>query len=131
MNTMTIVLKRVIAFVAIASSITTATHTINSRTTTSYTPVAYHIGKESPAEPHGFQHCKPAATYTLNASSPTLSLDYGAEVAGFPYVDILTFTGEYAQIELKYSEPYEGLGLPYGDGPWYVSFYLNPSVTDI
>jgi hypothetical protein len=128
MATMANVFKTIVASVVVTSSVTTAKQTIDSRATSSYTPVAYHLGKESPAKPEQFQHCESTVTFTLNASSPTLSLDYGAEVAGFPYVDILSFTGEYAQIELKYSEPYEGLGLPYGDEPWYVSFYLSSSI---
>jgi hypothetical protein len=84
-----------------------------------YKPVSYHIGTESPSKPADFQQCQSASPYTLKASRPVLSLDYGSEVAGFPYVDISSFDGEYAQIELKYSEPYDGLSLPYGDGPWY------------
>jgi hypothetical protein len=91
------------------------------RTTNSYFPVAYHIGQKSPSNPVGFQSCGSTSSFVLNASSPVLSLDYGAEVAGFPYVEISSLEGEYAQIELKYSEPYEGLGLPYCDGPWYDS----------
>ena len=87
--------------------------------TKSYVPVAYHVGKKSPANAAGFEHCGSTSSFTLNSSSPVLSLDYGAEVAGFPYVEISSLTGEFAQIELKYSEPYDGLGLPYGDGPWY------------
>jgi hypothetical protein len=130
MTTMTNTLKTILASVVIASGVTFAKQTVNLRATATYTPVAYHIDKESPVKPDQFQHCESAATFTLNASSPTLSLDYGAEVAGFPYVEISSFTGEYAQIELKYSEPYEGLGLPYGDGPWYVSFYLRSSIAN-
>jgi hypothetical protein len=124
---MTNVFKTIVASVVVASSVTTAKQTINSCATSSYTPVAYHIGKESPAKPDQCQHCESTTTFTLNASSPTLSLDYGAEVAGFPYVHISSFIGEYAQIELKDSEPYEGLGMSYGDGPWYVSCYLESS----
>lgn len=88
-------------------------------TTASYYPVAYYIGQESPSKAVGFQGCKSASPYILNTSSPVLSLDYGTEVAGSPYVEISALDGEYAQIEMKYTEPYEGLSLPYGDGPWY------------
>ena len=124
---MTNSLKTILASVVLASGLTTAKQTLSSHATASYTPVAYHIGNQSPAKPEQFQHCQSAETFTLNASLPTLSLDYGAEVAGFPYVDISSNTAGYAQIELKYSEPYEGLSLPYGDGPWYVSIYLISS----
>ena len=97
--------------------------TNNPYTSGPYKPVAYYIGKEAPQNPVGFEQCKSASSYTLDTSTPVLSLDYGSEVAGFPYVDISSFDGDYAQIELKYSEPYEGLSLPYGDGPWYGSNY--------
>lgn len=93
----------------------------SSYSTRSYGPVAFHIGSSSPNGPVGFQPCESGVPYTLDASTPVLSLDYGSEVAGFPYVDVASFDSEYAQVELKYSEPYEGLGLPYGDGPWYAS----------
>lgn len=93
----------------------------NTQTPKSYNPGAYHIGKKSPSKPFGFQRCGSSSSFILNSSSPVLSLDYGAEVAGFPYVEISSLEGNYAQIELKYSEPYEGLGLPYGDGPWYAN----------
>lgn len=104
------------------------------RESTGYTPVAYHLGQQSPAEPTGFQHCNVHPSYTLDSSTPVLSLDYGTEVAGFPYVEISSLDGEYAQIELKYSEPYEGLGLPYGDGPWYDVIqwiYQTSMLTDV
>lgn len=123
------VLKEIAAFALLSQSVATAKETKDSHAISSYTPVAYHIGKELPAKPDQFHHCESAATFSLNTSSPTLSLDYGAEVAGFPYVDISSFTGEYVQIELKYSEPYEGLSLPYGDGPWYVLSNLQYSIS--
>lgn len=54
----------------------------------------------------------------LDAASPVLTLDYGAEVAGFPYFGVQSISGaKDAQVELKYSEPYHGLSLPYSDGP--------------
>lgn len=54
---------------------------------------------------------------TLDAQNPVLTLDYGAEVAGFPFVEVASLDTSGAQIELKYSEPYGGLELPVGDGP--------------
>lgn len=56
-------------------------------------------------------------TFSLNSSFPVLTLDYGAEVAGFPYINVVSVKGESAQVELKYSEPYDGLGMTYSDGP--------------
>ena len=56
---------------------------------------------------------------TLNSSSPVLTLDYGIEVGGFPFVQTSSIAGISAQIELKYSEPFDGLNAQFGDGPWY------------
>ena len=83
---------------------------------TSYTPVYFGVGTEPIID--GLQ------TYsrnkvTLNVSSPVLTLDYGAEVAGFPYFEVTSVGESAAQIELKYSEPFAGLNLTTGDGPWY------------
>ncbi|TKA79701.1 hypothetical protein B0A49_01457 [Cryomyces minteri] len=55
---------------------------------------------------------------TLDTSTPVLTLDYGADVAGFPFVEVALLTGSAAQIELKYSEPFDGLGMTFSDGPW-------------
>lgn len=55
---------------------------------------------------------------TLDSSTPVLTLDYGAEVAGFPFFEVTSVGGSTAQIELKYSEQFQGLNLDYGDGPW-------------
>ena len=75
-------------------------------------------GKEAPPSPANFQSYEHKPTLTLDSNSQVLTLDYVAEVAGFPYVEISSVSEPGAQIELKYTEPYEGLSLPYGDGPW-------------
>ena len=54
---------------------------------------------------------------TLDPSAPILTLDYGADVAGFPYFEVTSFTGSAVQVELKYSEQFPGLTLNTGDGP--------------
>lgn len=81
-----------------------------------YTPTAYHIGVSAPDEPSGFSKCQPRSSFTLTSSSPVLTLDYGAEVAGFPTFNVQKLS-KPAQVELKYSEPYDGLSMPYSDGP--------------
>ncbi|KAJ5732287.1 hypothetical protein N7493_003768 [Penicillium malachiteum] len=53
----------------------------------------------------------------LNRTQPVLTLDYGTEVGGFPFVETEN-PEQHVQIELKYSEPFDGLQLPYGDEPW-------------
>lgn len=79
-----------------------------------YRPTAYAVG--SSPEINAFSVFT-GQGITLNSTHPVLTLDYGSEVGGFPFVK--TGTPEDAvQIELKYSEPFDGLQLPHGDGPW-------------
>lgn len=80
-----------------------------------YSPAYYQVGASSTID--GFQNYA-QGSITLDSNSPVLTLDYGVEVAGFPFVEITSVTGLDAQIEMKYSEPFDGLALPYGDGPW-------------
>lgn len=83
----------------------------------SYIPIAYHLGTQPVID--GLQSYS-GNTLKLDTSTPVLTLDYGDEVGGFPFVEIASVSGSAAQIELKYSEQFAGLGLPYGDGPWYL-----------
>lgn len=115
---MTEVLKLLFALATLALGKPPGVDESDSHTTGSYQPIAYHIGKESPSKPTAFRSYKHRSTFTLDTNSPVLTLDYGAEVAGFPFVEISSLSAQGAQIELKYSEPYDGLALPYGDGPW-------------
>ncbi|KAJ5729584.1 uncharacterized protein N7483_004092 [Penicillium malachiteum] len=62
-----------------------------------YTPKAYHVGSGPSID--GLSEFN-GGSIVLNSTHPVLTLDYGTE------------------IELKYSEPFDGLQLPYGDGPW-------------
>ena len=81
----------------------------------SYTPVAYLIGTAPTIDgllPYS------ATQVTLDASNPVLTLDYGAEVAGYPYVEISSLATAGTQLNLKYSEPFNGLDLEYSDGPF-------------
>ena len=98
------------------------TANVSQKSQDSYQPVAYHLGKGTPKHAStGFQRFKPGSCHiTLDSASPVVTLDYGAEVAGFPYVEISSLAGDAAQVEMKYSEPFDGLDLPYGDGPWCV-----------
>jgi hypothetical protein len=82
----------------------------------SYTPVYYGIGTAPII--NGLETYS-GSEVTLNSSAPILTLDYGTEVAGFPYFQVTSLTGSAAQIELKYSEQFQGLNLNTGDGPWY------------
>lgn len=88
---------------------------VNRRDEASYTPVAFAVGTTPIID--GLQSYSTNAM-TLDSSTPVLTLDYGAEVAGFPFFEVTSVGGSTAQIELKYSEQFQGLNLDYGDGPW-------------
>ncbi|KAJ5274082.1 hypothetical protein N7478_009207 [Penicillium angulare] len=79
-----------------------------------YKPIAYNVG--SGPDIDGLISYT-GERITLNSTHPVLTLDYGAEVGGFPYLQTES-PDQAVQIELKYSEPFGGLQLPYGDGPW-------------
>ncbi|CZR61468.1 uncharacterized protein PAC_11364 [Phialocephala subalpina] len=97
---------------------------VNARSQTSYTPVAFAIGTAPIID--SLQPLSENAVI-LSPSAPVLTLDYGANVAGFPYFDVTSLAGPAAQIELKYSEQFEGLNLKTGDGPWLYALGLMNS----
>jgi hypothetical protein len=60
---------------------------------------------------------KPFTSFTLDSKKNTVAvLDYGHEVGGVPFFDVKSLSGP-AQIEVKYTEAYEGLEQPFSDGP--------------
>ncbi|KAF2629297.1 glycoside hydrolase family 78 protein [Macroventuria anomochaeta] len=61
---------------------------------------------------------------TLSPSNPLVTLDYGFEVAGFPFFSVAAVSG-LVQIEVKYTEEFSGLLQPYSDGPWTFSNGLS------
>ncbi|KAI9730686.1 MAG: hypothetical protein M1834_005654 [Cirrosporium novae-zelandiae] len=61
---------------------------------------------------------KPTGEILLNASHPLATFDYGEDVAGYPYFVVSSLGSGPVQIEVKYTEPFEGLNHPWGDGPW-------------
>ena len=57
-------------------------------------------------------------TYTLNDQNPWLTLDYGSEIGGWPYVEIdESSTGYPFDLEIKYSEMRDALKETWSDGP--------------
>ncbi|KAH8645996.1 glycoside hydrolase family 78 protein [Tricladium varicosporioides] len=52
----------------------------------------------------------------LTPSTPVATLDYGNEVAGYPFFNVVSVTGS-VQIEIKYSEEFNGLLSNFSDGP--------------
>jgi hypothetical protein len=79
----------------------------------SFLPVSYALST-APVEAGLAAHSM-HRKYALSKHTPVLTLDYGVDVAGFPYIDIVSGAG---QIELKYTEDFDGLNQLYGDGPW-------------
>ncbi|TVY30323.1 hypothetical protein LHYA1_G001541 [Lachnellula hyalina] len=97
---------------------------VGSRSQTSYTPVAFGLGTApviDSLQPYS------GTSVTLDSSTPVLTLDYAADVAGFPYFEVTSLTGSATQIELKYSEQFNGLNLDSGDGPWLYTNGLSNS----
>ena len=82
--------------------------------TATYAPVAYALGSVPTSVLQNYS----GSPVTLDASKPVLTLDYGADVAGFPFLEVSAISGSAVQVELKYSEPLDGLNLTYGEDPW-------------
>ncbi|KFY52885.1 hypothetical protein V496_08090 [Pseudogymnoascus sp. VKM F-4515 (FW-2607)] len=94
----------------------------------SYTPVAYSIGTEPVI--NGLVKYA-GGPLKLDAANPVVTLDYGANVAGFPFVEVSSVSASGAQIELKYSEPFGGLKEPWSNGPFlYVNGLMNSFRTE-
>lgn len=64
------------------------------------------------------------STLVLNPESPVATIDYGVEIAGYPFFEISKTEGP-VQVEVKYSEPYAGLQHQWGDGPYTFSTSLS------
>jgi hypothetical protein len=59
----------------------------------------------------------------LSPSNLVVTLDYGSEVLGDPFVDIKGLS--QCQFELKYSEEFASLNAIYGDGPFVFANHLS------
>lgn len=58
-----------------------------------------------------------------------LTLDYGEDVAGIPYFQVESGSGQTA---VKYSEPFDSLNSPYSDGLWdFVNDLMNTFRTEL
>lgn len=64
--------------------------------------------------------------FTLNATSPLATLDYGTERAGYPFFHI-AHVSQPLQVEVKYSEAFFSLSHPWSDGPYPFSTGLSNS----
>lgn len=76
-------------------------------------PEKFAIG--SAAQSHDL-HIWTTETIKLSPNSPILTLDYGIEVAGFPFLDVRSLSGP-AQLEVKYAEQYPAILENMADGP--------------
>lgn len=56
-------------------------------------------------------------SFSLTSESSLATVDYGIERAGYPFFSVSDLP-EPAQIEVKYSEPFDGLSMPWSDGPY-------------
>ena len=61
---------------------------------------------------------------TLSPSDPLATLEYGTEVAGFPFFPTHSLSG-VVQIQVKYADKISELFQPYSDGPWTFSNGLS------
>lgn len=62
--------------------------------------------------------------FELTPSTPVATLDYGHEVAGYPFYNVESINGK-VQIEVKYSEEVNGLNTNFSDGPFPFSIGLS------
>ncbi|KAE8153050.1 Six-hairpin glycosidase-like protein [Aspergillus avenaceus] len=66
------------------------------------------------------------ATFKLSEHTPLATIDYGVERAGYPFFHVDSLTNP-VQVEVKYSEEFEGLNSPFGDGPYTFANQLGNS----
>ncbi|KAE9363347.1 glycoside hydrolase family 78 protein [Stipitochalara longipes BDJ] len=66
----------------------------------------------------------PVESFQLNALTPLATLDYGNEVAGYPWFDVESVSGK-VQVEVKYSEEFSGLNTNFSDGPFSFAVGLS------
>ncbi|KAG9774390.1 Six-hairpin glycosidase, partial [Aureobasidium melanogenum] len=59
----------------------------------------------------------PFTTFTLDKDTPVATLDYGYEVAGYPFFQVSSFQGR-VQVESRYTEDLGDIDLPFSDGPF-------------
>lgn len=64
------------------------------------------------------------APFTLDETNPVATLDYGGESAGYPFFEVSSPTGA-VQVEVKYTEEFDGLNQPFSDGPFSYSNQLG------
>jgi hypothetical protein len=76
-----------------------------------FLPTGLSLGRSPSISTRGF------GAFELNQSVPVATLDYGTEVAGYPFFQADHVSG-HVQIEVKYSEEAAGLHHNFSDGPF-------------
>ncbi|KAI3399150.1 hypothetical protein diail_7729 [Diaporthe ilicicola] len=81
------------------------------RRATDFTPVGLALGSTPSVETAAL------TSFTLDQGTPLATLDYGIERAGHAFFTVSSLS-QPVQIEVRYSEPFAGLGGPWADGPF-------------
>ncbi|KEY72227.1 hypothetical protein S7711_00226 [Stachybotrys chartarum IBT 7711] len=82
-----------------------------SKATSVFEPVGLALGSQHSVCGSVFE------SFRLNQSFPLATLDYGHEVAGYPFFEVESVHG-HVQVEVKYSEEAIGLNHNFSDGPF-------------
>jgi hypothetical protein len=69
---------------------------------------------------------QPGTSFSLTPENPIATIDYGVERGGFPLFSVSALDGP-VEIEVKYSEAFDSLSHPYGDGPYFFTVMLANS----
>ncbi|KOC12187.1 hypothetical protein AFLA70_50g003941 [Aspergillus flavus AF70] len=85
-----------------------------------FTPVGVAVGDQPELNTNDF------AKFALDPQSPLATVDYGAERAGYPFF-VISSLSQPVQLEVKYSEEFNGLDHPFSDGPYSFSNQLGNS----
>ncbi|RMZ39097.1 hypothetical protein CA14_003172 [Aspergillus flavus] len=85
-----------------------------------FTPVGVAVGDQPELNTNDF------AEFALDPQSPLATVDYGAERAGYPFF-VISSLSQPVQLEVKYSEEFNGLDHPFSDGPYSFSNQLGNS----
>ncbi|OHX00744.1 rhamnosidase-like protein [Colletotrichum incanum] len=109
-----------LVWLAVTTGVVAAAPTSNSTTAKIFTAKGVTTGNTAQLQTQSFTR------FTLSPEIPVATLDYGAERAGHPVFDVSALSAP-AQIEVKYTEHFDGLNHPFGDGPYTFSNQLSNS----
>lgn len=95
-----------------------STEDLNHRSEDAFVPVGVAVGSAPSAQTEEY------APFTLDETNAVATLDYGGESAGYPFFEVSSLTGA-VQVEVKYTEEFDGLNQPFSDGPFAYSNQLG------